>query len=108
MTSITGVNLRRLGLHITTPLRVTTTTGRKEAPLEASAPAGGIMGIYGVAAFVISQCNTGPFRMASPAQDHVISLVFFVITVVSMNSVSVKNNCVRVCKKSKYLIRAES
>lgn len=42
MTSITGVNLRRLGLHITTPLRVRTTTGRKEAPLEATAPVGGL------------------------------------------------------------------
>lgn len=66
MTSITGVNLRRLGLHITTPLRVRTTTGRKEAPLEATAPAGGgIMGIY--AAFVISQTNAGPYTTASTA-----------------------------------------
>lgn len=72
MTSITGVNLRRLGLHITTPLRVRTTTGRKEAPLEATAPVGGgggggIMGIYGVAAFVISQTNAGPYTRASTA-----------------------------------------
>lgn len=67
MTSITGVNLRRLGLHITTPLRVRTTTGRKEAPLEATAPVGGggIMGIY--AAFVISQTNAGPYTTASTA-----------------------------------------
>lgn len=34
------------------------------------------MGIYGVAAFVISQCNTRPFRMLSAARDHEISLGF--------------------------------
>lgn len=33
MASITGVNLRRLGVHITTPRRVRTTTGVKRGTI---------------------------------------------------------------------------
>lgn len=52
MTSITGVNLKRLGLHITEPLRVRTSIrGEQEAAMEATTPAGGIMGMDCVVGF---------------------------------------------------------
>lgn len=71
MSSITGVNLRRLGVHITTPLRARTTTGRKRGTIGGNCTSGGIMGFYRVVAFVMLQCKTGPFGAPSTAQRHV-------------------------------------
>lgn len=76
MTSITGVNLRRLGLHITEPLRVRTRTGggEQEAALEATTPAGGIMGMDRVVGFPNAKLHDP--ALASEARHHVISLIF--------------------------------